>query len=99
MTERGILPALRRALRLYPRCERCGRPIRGRAYSWRGKKFCSKTWKEKYRKVKFLTILLQEEVEGLDAQGLAWSRVLEATIPTKTQRAAEYSSLLAQVGA
>jgi len=35
-----------------PRCAYCGRPIRGRPYVWRGKFFCSKACKRKYRERK-----------------------------------------------
>ncbi len=32
-----------------PRCAYCGRPIRGKPYRWRGKLFCSRTCKRRYR--------------------------------------------------
>ncbi len=35
-----------------PRCAYCGKPIRGKAYEWRGKLFCSKACKRKYREMK-----------------------------------------------
>ncbi len=46
----GLLDRLRASLRLAPRCANCGRPIEGRPYEWRGKKFCSRACKDAYRR-------------------------------------------------
>lgn len=35
-----------------PRCAYCGKPITGKPYEWRGKLFCSKACKRKYREEK-----------------------------------------------
>ncbi len=45
----GILGELRAILSGTPRCAYCGKPITGKPYVWRGKKFCSRECKRKYR--------------------------------------------------
>ena len=51
---RGAVSAAKAVLTRAPRCAYCGRPIRGKPYTWRGKKFCSKACKRKYREEKLL---------------------------------------------
>ena len=45
----GILEELKAVLSGTPRCAYCGKPIKGKPYVWRGKKFCSRECKRKYR--------------------------------------------------
>ncbi len=45
----GILEELKAVLSGTPRCAYCGKPIMGKPYVWRGKKFCSRGCKRKYR--------------------------------------------------
>ncbi len=45
----SILSRIRTIISGTPRCAYCGRPITKKPYVWKGKKFCSKGCKKRYR--------------------------------------------------
>jgi len=47
--ERSILRKIVTIISGTPRCAYCGRPITKKPYVWKGKKFCSRECKKKYR--------------------------------------------------